>query len=195
MLLDTYASVPLHEVSLGRLLQELSTVLRDYRLRLPPNALLMVKALAAAEAVARTIDPQLNVVGEAEPLVRELVQRRYGVTAMWDRVRRMVASLMASNRRLPALLMDIVAKLQHGELAIKFEHENLGPLQRAIEEAAGRLTLGIIIGSTIIGSSMIVTTGVRPLLFGYPALGIVGYLFSAVMGLWLVAHIIRTGKR
>ncbi|MFO7987925.1 MAG: AarF/ABC1/UbiB kinase family protein, partial [Desulfotignum sp.] len=54
-----------------------------------------------------------------------------------------------------------------------------------------RLTLGIVLGAMIIGSSMIITTGVGPLLFGYPALGMTGYLISAVLGLWLIITIIR----
>jgi ubiquinone biosynthesis protein len=32
---------------------------------------------------------------------------------------------------------------------------------------------------------------VGPLLFGYPALGMTGYLISAVLGLWLIITIIR----
>jgi ubiquinone biosynthesis protein len=46
----------------------------------------------------------------------------------------------------------------------------------------------------IIGSSMIITTGVGPLLFGFPALGVIGYLISACVGLWLVISIIRTRR-
>jgi ubiquinone biosynthesis protein len=49
----------------------------------------------------------------------------------------------------------------------------------------------VIIGALIIGSSMIVTTGIHPLLFGYPALGIVGYIISALLGLYVVLGIIR----
>jgi ubiquinone biosynthesis protein len=53
------------------------------------------------------------------------------------------------------------------------------------------LTFGIIIAAMIIGSSMIITTGVGPLLFGFPALGVIGYLISGLLGLWLIFNIIR----
>jgi ubiquinone biosynthesis protein len=39
---------------------------------------------------------------------------------------------------------------------------------------------------------MIITTGVRPHIFGYPAIGVIGYVISAVIGLWLLVNIIRT---
>jgi len=44
------------------------------------------------------------------------------------------------------------------------------------------------------GSSMIITTGAGPLLFGFSALGILGYLISGTLGLWLVWNIIRTKR-
>ncbi len=73
-----------------------------------------------------------------------------------------------------------------GELKIHFEHENLGGLRNTMENTFNRLTLGVIIAAMIIGSSMIITTGAGPLLFGFPALGILGYLISGILGLWLV---------
>jgi len=56
------------------------------------------------------------------------------------------------------------------------------------------LTFGIIIAALIVASSMIITTGGKPLLFGFPALGIIGYLVSGVLGLWLIFNIIRSRK-
>ena len=46
-----------------------------------------------------------------------------------------------------------------------------------------RLTAGIILGSLIIGSSLVITTGVKPLLFGYPAidLRILGFGTSRIL--------------
>ena len=67
-------------------------------------------------------------------------------------------------------------------------------LHEAMKVAANRIALGVIIGSLIIGSSLVIITGIQPHLFGYPALGIVGYLLSAVLGLYVVWDIIRHGR-
>ena len=45
-----------------------------------------------------------------------------------------------------------------------------------------------------LGSSMIITTGVGPFIFGFPVLGVIGYLISTVMELWLVVTILRAKK-
>ena len=60
--------------------------------------------------------------------------------------------------------------------------------------AANRIALGVIIGALIIGSSLVVTAGAGPRLFGLPALGMAGYIISAVLGLGVVWDIIRHGR-
>jgi ubiquinone biosynthesis protein len=97
-------------------------------------------------------------------------------------------------RRLPRQIAQITEKIDRGELKIHFEHENLGGLRNTLENTSNRLTFGIIIAAMIIASSMIITTGVGPLLFGFPALGIVGYVISGILGLWLIWNIIRTKR-
>jgi len=91
-------------------------------------------------------------------------------------------------------ILLIIKKLEKGHITIRFEHHNLGGFQRTLENIFNRLTFGIIIAALIIGSSMIITTGVRPHLFGFSALGIIGYIISGIVGLWLVFNIIR-GRR
>jgi hypothetical protein len=54
-----------------------------------------------------------------------------------------------------------------------------------------RLTTGMIVAVLIMGSSMIITTGVGPFIFGFPVLGVIGYLISTVMVLWLAVTILR----
>jgi ubiquinone biosynthesis protein len=126
--------------------------------------------------------------------VERLARERWQPTALWQNFRRNVADLLVLQRELPARLTQIVERLERGELSIRFQHENLGGLRSTLENITNRLTFGIIIAALIIGSSMIITTGVKPLLFGFPALGIVGYLVSGILGLWLVINIIRSRR-
>lgn len=183
-ILDSYLSLPLGQIDIGRLLLEMTGLLREYRLKLPGDLAIMIKALITAEGTARQLDPDLDVVTEAEPFVREMVMRRWAPGELWRRARGGLFGLQRS-------LGGIVAKLDRGELSLRFQHTNLAELRRSMENASNRLTLAIIIGSLVIGSSMIITTGRGPLLFGFPALGVVGYLVSGLLGLWLVFSIIR----
>ena len=193
-ILDTYHSLPIQELNLGQLLLDISTMLRENRLTLPVDLAIMIKALITAEGTAREIYPDLNVVEEAKPYVRQLAMERWNPKVLWSDLRRNISTLFNLQRELPQRLRQIIEKIDRGELNIRFQHANLGGLRSTLENITNRLTLAVIIGALIIGSSMIITTGVKPLLFGFPALGIIGYLVSGVLGLWLVINILRSRK-
>ena len=49
----------------------------------------------------------------------------------------------------------------HSDLAFAFEHRNLDGLRNTLEKIFSRLTMGVILGALIIGSSLIITTESR----------------------------------
>jgi len=92
---------------------------------------------------------------------------------------------------LPARLSALFRKVDKGDLTFTFKHTGLSSLNNTLETISNRVSFAIIIAALIVGSSMVITTGVKPLLFGFPALGVVGYLVSGILGLWLVINILR----
>jgi ubiquinone biosynthesis protein len=54
------------------------------------------------------------------------------------------------------------------------------------------MTFGMIIGALIVGSSLLMQTSSGPTLLGLPAVGIVGYLVAAILGLAMVFSMWRS---
>jgi ubiquinone biosynthesis protein len=190
-IMDIYLSLPLKEIQVKTLLEDVVEVMKSHALRLPADLSIIIKALITVEGTARMLYPELDVISEATPHVRRLVSRQYSKGYIWQRLRNNLSAMWELQRYLPHTLSTILGKIENDDVTIGFDHKNLTPLQNALESSFNRLTLGIVLGAMIMGSSMIITTGVGPLLFGYPALGMTGYLISAVLGLWLIITIIR----
>jgi ubiquinone biosynthesis protein len=74
-------------MNIGRLSIARTDTLRSHRLRLPPDLVLMIKALVAAEGTARTLCPELNVVSEARERISELAAERYRPEIIWRNIR------------------------------------------------------------------------------------------------------------
>ncbi len=191
-ILDAHTAIPVEEVNVGQFLMDITSVMKVYRLHLPAELAIMIKSLVTAEGMARQIYPALNVIEELEPHIRRISRNRMTPMNVWTSFRNMMSQLITFQNQLPKHIAEIVDKIHHGELNIRFYHEHLENIQGTLEKASNRLTFAIIIAAMIVGSSMIITTGVEPLLFGYPALGVVGYLISGVIGLVLVLNIIST---
>jgi ubiquinone biosynthesis protein len=193
-LLDFHYAVPIQDMKIGQLLMAIADLLRTHRLRLPADLVIMIKALVAAEGTARRIYPGLDVVSEAKAQITKLAARRYTPESVLRRLRFTMAELFSLQKEVPSRLESILVKADRGELSVGFRHQNLAGLIKTLDNITSRLTFGIIIAAMIVGSSMIITTGVRPLLFGFPVLGVIGYLFSGLLGIWLLINIIRKRK-
>jgi ubiquinone biosynthesis protein len=191
-LLDTYHTASIQEVNIGQFLMDVMSLIRAHRLQLPTDYVIMIKALVTAEGSARKIYPELNVVAEIGDHIKGLVTSRLKPEALWRQFRSAMATLWAYQRELPQQIQQIVGKLERGDLGLQLNHNKLEKLSNSLENAANRLTMAIIAGAIIMGSSMIITTGVGPYLFGFPALGVIGYLLSVILGLWLILTIIRS---
>lgn len=193
-ILDVHYAVPLQKMNIGQLLMSITDLLRTYRLRLPPDLVIMTKALVAAEGTARIIHPELDVVSEAKAHISKLATQQYTAESLLRRLGFIVSELFSLQREIPSRLESLLVKADQNELTLGFRHENLAGVIYTLESIASRVTFGIIIAAMIVGSSMIITTGVKPLLFGFPALGVIGYLFSGLLGIWLLINIIRKRK-
>jgi ubiquinone biosynthesis protein len=193
-ILNTYYAVPIRDVNIGQLLMAIVTLLRNYHLQLPPDLVIMVKALVTAEGTARLVYPELDVVSEAKNYVSRLAEQRFKPENLWRSFQTTISNIWTSQRDIPRQLLHILSKLESGELGIHFHLDKLARLVNTLDNSSNRLTTGIIVAALIVGSSMIITTGVGPFIFGFPALGVIGYLISTVLGLWLVVTILRAKK-
>jgi len=180
-------------LELGRAMLKLLYIFSQHGIPLSRDYSLMAKAILSIEEVGTMLDPQFDLRAHTKSVLRELYRERNNPRTLFRRSRSLIHSTLSSLQNLPAELHRLVRRLEHDDLTIKMQHHGLESHDDAMKVAANRITLGVIIGALLIGSSLIVTTGIQPHLFGYPALGIVGYILSAVLGLYVVWSIIRQG--
>ena len=193
-ILHLYHSVTIGRLDLGQLLMDLNNMLRTHHIKLPSDLALMFKTMVTAEGTARQLYPDLDVVAEIEPFISQLGRERWSISQIWRRFTRQLRIYLKLQSTLPGAIQRILQKVEQGDLNIRFRHENLGGLQKSLDNVSNRLSFSIILGAVIIGSSMIITTGVKPLVFGYPVIGLVGYLISAILGMIVVISIFRSKK-
>jgi ubiquinone biosynthesis protein len=90
--------------------------------------------------------------------------------------------------------MEIVGKARDDRLQIQFVHRNLEHFVQEMDRASNRLSFAVVIAALIVGSSFVLQRSAGPHLFGLPALGLVGFIAAAVLGLWLAVGILRSGR-
>jgi ubiquinone biosynthesis protein len=179
---------------LGRAMLRLLFILGTNGIPLSRDYSLMAKAVLSVEEVGLALDPDFDIRESAGPVLRELQRDRWSPKALLGYATDFLRGSIAGMKDLPQDLRRLVRRLEQDNLTVNFQHKGLENLEETMSVAANRITLGVIVASLIVGSSLIVTTGAGPRLFGYPALGIVGYLISAFFGSYIVFDIVRHGR-
>jgi len=95
---------------------------------------------------------------------------------------------------MPGYTRKILKKILSDNLAIEFIHRGLEDLVGEMDRSSNRLTFAIIMAAMVIGSSLVIASEAGPSVMGYPALGIVGFMIAAILGLGLAFQILRSGK-
>jgi ubiquinone biosynthesis protein len=192
-LVDTHLAVPLEALNVSALLQEVLRMVRQHGLQVPPDFLLLLRALGTAESIGRELDPAFTIMHHLQPFAEQLVLERYDPRYLLRKLGHTTEDVEELLVLLPTALVQIMQKLRRGELHLGLEVQQLDRLIREFDTASNRLTLAIILAASIIGSALIMQTQMPPVLLGYPLFGMLGFLLSGILGLGLVIAILRSG--
>nr|QNO55266.1 protein kinase UbiB [Methanosarcinales archaeon ANME-1 ERB7]QNO57497.1 protein kinase UbiB [Methanosarcinales archaeon ANME-1 ERB7] len=193
-LIELYAYRPLKELEIGSLLHRIARVVDEHRLKGPLDFYLLAKALVTIESVGRELDPEFNAVKHAEPFAEKLIKERMSPRKLIEEFYLSAQEAHLLLRDLPSEVRDILTLVKQGEAKIRFEHKGLEPMLKTLDQNNNRSVFAIVLASLVIGSALIVLSGVPPKWHEIPVIGIIGFLGAGIIGFWLLFSILRHGK-
>lgn len=195
MFIDKYHGVALKQLRLGDMLTEMTSLMRDHQLTLPPDLTMLFKALVTLEGTGRQLDPDFDIVAQASPLLQQASVLRFHPDTLLRKGQRNLASLMSVLSALPQDIRRLMRLLRSGAVNVHVDLSQLDRFGMLMDRAASRLTVGMVTASLIIGSSIVMTVSGGPTLFGLPALGVLGFTAAGIGGLWVLISIWKTSHK
>jgi ubiquinone biosynthesis protein len=192
--MDQHLYRPLKELEVGKLLQQILEMATKHGLRLNPNLFLMMKAFCAVEAVGRGLDPNFDIIRQAEPFVRRIQLGRFNPKRVADEMMDAGIELARLLTEVPGGLRAIFKQAKEGTLKIEIGNHGLAPMLSTHERISNRVAFAIVLASLIIGSSLIARSDIPPKWHEIPIIGLVGFVVAGVMGVWLLASMLRSGR-
>ncbi len=192
--IDKHFYRPLKEIQLGKLMQQLVEMTTRYQLRIPPDLFLMLKALATVEGLGRILDPDFDAMQKAAPFIRRIQLDRLRPKRVAGDIFETGAEIVSLLREIPGELREILRLARRGKTRIAFEHRGLEPMLATHDRVSNRIAFAIVLAALIIGSSLIVLSGIPPKWHEIPVIGLAGFLIAGLMGFWLLISIIRRGR-
>jgi ubiquinone biosynthesis protein len=192
--MESYLFKSLQEIQIGKLLNRLMDLASRHRLRIPPDTFLMMKALATIEGVARMLDPEFDMTSRTVPFIEGVKLARFRPERITEDILRFGSEMLHFLDRFPKDLLQITRQIRRQKLVVRFVNEGQDDLIAAHHQISNRIAFSIIIAALLVGSALIVISKTPPLFYGISLIGIIGFLFAAVMGIWLLIAIIRKGR-
>jgi len=156
----------------------------------PPELAMLAKTLLHLDAITKKLDPGYDphrvIRDYAEQLMGQKLAQKFNP-------RNFYAALLDLNQLaldLPHRAREIVDLTATGKLTFGIKLTQAEELLSGIHKIANRITVGIVIAALLISSSMMMRVQTRFTLFGYPGLAILGYLFAALAGAYLISSVL-----
>jgi len=192
--MELYLYKSLKDIRIEAVLQQLLDLITRYRLILPFDRFLMMKALSTMEGLGLMLNPDFDMTEKVAPFIRRLKMARLSPRRMLSEFLQTSGEVAQLLRIIPGELRDILKQIKQGKVRVGFEHRGLERFIFEMDRSSNRIAFALIVSSLIIGSSLIINTDIGPFLFGLPILGLLGFSMAGVLGLWLLIAIIRSGR-
>lgn len=187
-IVDYYYGKSMAEVDVGVLINDVVSLMRNYRVNLPAKFTTAFNALLISEGTGKMLDPEFRLINEARPFAEKLAAEHmkpgYVVTDAMQRL----AEYGELVKVLPRRVNRIIEKIEANGLEVTFTHRGLQKLRHEIIHTSNRISFSIIIAALLVSSSSMVAS---------PALsnvGTAGFLIAALLGFWMVLSILRSGN-
>ena len=191
-MLSTYWGLPLGELKVAALLNDVYSVMRRHHLHLPSNLALLLKTVIMVEGLGVNIDPDFRFTKSLTPYTEGLVLRQYSPLRWIRSFRRTSLDLAKFGAQMPQHLRRIVTAAEDGNLQIGMRPEGFDPLVDRLERIVNRIVLGVLAAAFINGLAVLVSVYRPP---GWAHWGwavfLFGFLCALLLGVYLAWNILR----
>ncbi|HZP74253.1 MAG TPA: AarF/ABC1/UbiB kinase family protein [Gaiellaceae bacterium] len=190
-----YYGASLQEIDPIQVIREGFALIYAMNLRLPTRFVMLDKAIATLGGVGVELYPDFNVFEVAKPYARDLMLERFTPKRVIARARRESWRLTQMAAELPYQIHETLEQVRDGQIEVGFVHKGLDDLLAKLDTLFNRLVIALVVTGGLIGSSLIgIFAKSGPHILGLHIVAAFGFFLSAVLGVWLLWGVVRSGR-
>jgi ubiquinone biosynthesis protein len=179
----------LEQLNVGKSLLDMSKTAIDNGLFVPSELTLLGKTLLQLDEIGKIIDPKFDPYAAVRRNATPLLAQRLKKHASQGTAINSLLDLKNLFTHLPARLNRILDAVANSELEVKVKTVDAQLLMEGFQKVANRITAGVILGSLILGASLLARIQTSFTIFGYPGLAMMCFLGAGAGGVWLLFSI------
>tara|TARA_Y100000310_G_scaffold332234_1_gene407449 strand:- start:6057 stop:7727 length:1671 start_codon:yes stop_codon:yes gene_type:complete len=188
--MHSFYGVELKKINIAEFYIIVMGIVRKYNMQLPDNFVLILKALATSESVARIIDPEANFVEISKSHVERIMEQKQDPRRIYHALKDHTYRWGNTLKRFPQDLRTLMHIVKSGaKVDVDINHKEVEELTHEIGVSSDRVTLGLIIGALVVGASLVMMAGIGPFIWGVPVISYGMLLVIIILSLGLVVSI------
>ncbi|MDD5675698.1 MAG: AarF/UbiB family protein [Chitinivibrionales bacterium] len=192
--IEDYAELPLKDMNVPQILQRFASIIVSHEIQIIPGFYLLLKSIITMQAVGTRLDPHFNLFEHLEPFVKRLLRTFPRLQSAPASLYFMLMEFAALIGDLPFETRDMLRMVKAGELTVRFQHRGLEPMLDRFDVLVNKIVFALVLAALIVGSSLVVNSGIPPKIQGIPLIGVVGFITAAVIGFGLLFSMLRNKK-
>ncbi|MBW2527139.1 MAG: phosphotransferase [Deltaproteobacteria bacterium] len=183
-LADKYLNRPLKEIDVSALIADLVKGATRFGLEIPPDFLLVGKALMTIEGIGKEIDPELDILAEARPHFVEVLRKRYAPERIASDAWRGLQRMSGAAYELPQQLREVMDDLRGGRLIVQSRNAESAAM---VDRLGRRIVAGLVVSASIVAGAWLIT---KPSSARWA-----GVALLCMGALWMAGHLIGDRRR
>jgi ubiquinone biosynthesis protein len=168
---DQVLSVPLSEIKIGEVFNEVFDLAFSYNIMIPSEFTMLAKSLITMEGLVERLDPELNVLEIAEPIAGKLIFTLFSPEKIGKEILGGIMDYGNLVRKFPSSMLNFLEKLEHDDFTMQFKLNEADRFAKKIDSAFSRLSfslvflaISIIIAGAIVGLGLGAYAGIEALI-------------------------------
>lgn len=192
--LEPMYGMTLGEIDFSDYMEAVVQISSKHHMHLPAELLLINKAMIILEDIGRRLDPDFDFIAASEPYVTKLLRERMNPARVLERTARNVTEYTEFLVHLPKHLKKLLTKALRDDLHMKMTIMDIDRLIKDMDRSSNRVAFAMVVSALLLSSAIMHATGVGPTIYGMSVMGFMVFGFAALLGVWLLISIFRSGR-
>ena len=190
-MLNRYGAVSFEGMDMVKMTNDFLSILKAHKMRIPKGLSMLGRAMATIQGTLMALHPEINFSGIMIDYASSSFLKNLNVKKEVTSILKTVYTSFRNSLSLPTQISNALRMLSKGISKVNLELSMSSNMKSYVGDTVNKLIVTMIMCSLLLGSSVIITTNMRPQISGVPALGVFGYFVALILGAWLIHKVIR----
>jgi predicted unusual protein kinase regulating ubiquinone biosynthesis (AarF/ABC1/UbiB family) len=175
-------------MEIGRLVLELTRISGEAGVRMPAAVMVVGKMLVNLDEVGRELAPNFDPNASIRRHSTDMMRRKVLKMVEPQQLFSTIVETKKFLERLPGRIDHLLGAASDNRLRLRIDAIDEDRLIEGFQKIANRITVGLILGSLILGAAILMNVGTESTftILGYPGLAMICFAAAAGGGAWLV---------